>query len=193
MQGYARAVADGLRQLRPARRERRHQEPDVIRGRSPTPASRSCKAQHPPPRCGLRLAPRGPQPRPATTCTGTSGSSCASSRRGLAYRRNAPVNWCPGCQTVLANEQVLADGTCERSGDVVVKRDLEQWFFKHHRLRRRAARRPRRPRLARAGQDHAAQLDRPLRGREFELAVAESATAWASIGSSPPGPTPVSA
>jgi leucyl-tRNA synthetase len=49
---------------------------------------------------------------------------------GLAYRRNAPVNWCPGCQTVLANEQVLSDGTCERSGDVVIKRDLEQWFFK---------------------------------------------------------------
>src|SRR5205085_7869110 len=40
------------------------------------------------------------------------------------------VNWCPGCQTVLANEQVLADGTCERSGDVVEKRDLEQWFFR---------------------------------------------------------------
>jgi len=49
---------------------------------------------------------------------------------GLAYRKNAPVNWCPGCQTVLANEQVLADGTCERSGDVVEKRNLEQWFFK---------------------------------------------------------------
>jgi len=49
---------------------------------------------------------------------------------GLAYRRNAPVNWCPGCQTVLANEQVLADGTCERSGDLVEKRDLEQWFLK---------------------------------------------------------------
>ena len=49
---------------------------------------------------------------------------------GLAYRRNAPVNWCPGCQTVLANEQVLADGTCERSGDMVDKRDLEQWFLK---------------------------------------------------------------
>jgi leucyl-tRNA synthetase len=48
---------------------------------------------------------------------------------GLAYRATAPVNWCPGCQTVLANEQVLADGTCERSGDVVVKRDLEQWFL----------------------------------------------------------------
>jgi leucyl-tRNA synthetase len=48
---------------------------------------------------------------------------------GLAYRANAPVNWCPGCQTVLANEQVLADGTCERSGDLVEKRNLEQWFF----------------------------------------------------------------
>ena len=49
---------------------------------------------------------------------------------GLAYRKMAPVNWCPGCHTVLANEQVLADGTCERSGDLVEKRDLEQWFFR---------------------------------------------------------------
>jgi leucyl-tRNA synthetase len=49
---------------------------------------------------------------------------------GLAYRAMAPVNWCPGCQTVLANEQVLADGTCERSGDIVERRDLEQWFFR---------------------------------------------------------------
>ena len=49
---------------------------------------------------------------------------------GLAYRALAPVNWCPGCQTVLANEQVLPDGTCERSGDVVERRDLEQWFFR---------------------------------------------------------------
>ncbi len=49
---------------------------------------------------------------------------------GLAYRAKAPVNWCPKDQTVLANEQVLADGTCERCGAVVEKRDLEQWFFK---------------------------------------------------------------
>jgi leucyl-tRNA synthetase len=49
---------------------------------------------------------------------------------GLAYRAEAPVNWCPGCATVLANEQVLADGTCERSGDLVLRRNLEQWFFK---------------------------------------------------------------
>ncbi len=49
---------------------------------------------------------------------------------GLAYRALAPVNWCPGCQTVLANEQVTADGRCERSGDLVVQRDLEQWFLR---------------------------------------------------------------
>jgi leucyl-tRNA synthetase len=51
-------------------------------------------------------------------------------RSGLAYRAQAPVNWCPGCHTVLANEQVLADGTCERSGDVVERRNLEQWFLR---------------------------------------------------------------
>ncbi len=51
-------------------------------------------------------------------------------KAGLAYRAEAPVNWCPGCGTVLANEQVLPDGTCERSGDLVERRNLEQWFFK---------------------------------------------------------------
>ncbi len=49
--------------------------------------------------------------------------------RGLAYRAAAPVNWCPTCQTVLANEQVL-DGKCERTGDVVIRREMDQWFFK---------------------------------------------------------------
>jgi leucyl-tRNA synthetase len=48
---------------------------------------------------------------------------------GLAYRKEAPVNWCPGCQTVLANEQVV-NGKCERSGDVVILENLNQWFFK---------------------------------------------------------------
>ncbi|MFV0317760.1 MAG: leucine--tRNA ligase, partial [Microthrixaceae bacterium] len=48
---------------------------------------------------------------------------------GLAYRKGAPVNWCPGCQTVLANEQVV-DGRCERSGDLVERRDLDQWYFR---------------------------------------------------------------
>jgi leucyl-tRNA synthetase len=51
-------------------------------------------------------------------------------KKGLAYRKNAPVNWCPNDQTVLANEQVLADGTCERCGHLVVQKNLTQWFFK---------------------------------------------------------------
>jgi len=49
--------------------------------------------------------------------------------RGLAYRKTAPVNWCPGCRTVLANEQVV-EGRCERSDDLVEIRDLTQWFFR---------------------------------------------------------------
>ncbi len=48
---------------------------------------------------------------------------------GLAYRDKAPVNWCSNCQTVLANEQVV-QGFCERCGTLVVRRDLEQWFFR---------------------------------------------------------------
>jgi leucyl-tRNA synthetase len=51
-------------------------------------------------------------------------------KKGLAYRKNAPVNWCPSCQTVLANEQVLSNGTCERCGTVVIQKNLTQWFFK---------------------------------------------------------------
>ncbi|GAI02903.1 unnamed protein product, partial [marine sediment metagenome] len=49
---------------------------------------------------------------------------------GLAYRGRAPVNWCPRCQTVLANEQVVGGGFCERCGAAVSQRDLEQWFFR---------------------------------------------------------------
>ena len=51
-------------------------------------------------------------------------------KKGLAYRKKAPVNWCPNDQTVLANEQVLSDGTCERCGTVVIQKNLFQWFFK---------------------------------------------------------------
>ena len=49
---------------------------------------------------------------------------------GLAYRGKAPVNWCPRCQTVLANEQVVSGGFCERCGAAVSRRDLEQWFLR---------------------------------------------------------------
>ncbi len=50
-------------------------------------------------------------------------------KRGLAYRRDAPVNWCPSCQTGLANEEVV-QGLCERCDTEVVTKDLPQWFFK---------------------------------------------------------------
>ena len=50
-------------------------------------------------------------------------------KHGLAYRKEAPVNWCPSCSTVLANEQAQ-DGVCERCGSTVVRKNLTQWFFK---------------------------------------------------------------
>lgn len=48
---------------------------------------------------------------------------------GLAYKKKSFVNWCPSCETVLANEQVV-QGSCERCDSVVVKKDLEQWYLK---------------------------------------------------------------
>jgi leucyl-tRNA synthetase len=51
-------------------------------------------------------------------------------KRGLAHKKMSPANWCPSCKTVLANEQVVDGGRCERCGTIVTKKDLEQWFFK---------------------------------------------------------------
>ena len=50
-------------------------------------------------------------------------------KKGLAYKKESSVNWCPSCQTVLANEQVV-DGCCERCGSSVGKKNLSQWYFK---------------------------------------------------------------
>lgn len=50
--------------------------------------------------------------------------------RGLAYRTKAPANWCPNCNTTLANEQVLADGTCERCHTLVIRKEIDQWLLK---------------------------------------------------------------
>ena len=111
---------------------------------------------------------------------------------GLAYRAMAPVNWCPGCQTVLANEQVLADGTCERSGDIVERRDLEQWFFRTTAYADEllaeldALEWPERVKTMQRnwiGRSEGAEFD--LRGRRPPRA--------GRCGSSPPGPTPASA
>ena len=84
--------------------------------------------------------------------------------QGLAYRSEAAVNWCPKDQTVLANEQVI-DGRCERCGSAGRGALAGAVVLQDHRLRRPPARRPRRHRLARAREDDAAQLDRPLGGR----------------------------
>lgn len=51
-------------------------------------------------------------------------------KHDIAYRGKGIVNWCPGCNTVIANEQVLADGTCERSGDMIEKREMPQWMLR---------------------------------------------------------------
>jgi leucyl-tRNA synthetase len=50
-------------------------------------------------------------------------------KRGLAYKKGSAVNWCPSCETVLANEQVI-DGACWRCDSAVVQKELEQWFFR---------------------------------------------------------------
>ena len=88
---------------------------------------------------------------------------------GLAYRQMAPVDWCPKDQVVLAREQVEgADRVCWRCGTPVIKRDLEQWFFRTTKYADEL--------LDFAGidwpepdQGHADQLDRPLRGRRGRL------------------------
>jgi len=49
-------------------------------------------------------------------------------KKGLAYKKKAPVNWCPSCKTVLANEQAQ-DGKCDRCGSEITRKDLVQWFF----------------------------------------------------------------
>ena len=89
--------------------------------------------------------------------------------KGLAYRKESPVNWCPNDQTVLANEQVI-QGACERCGAIVERRELTQWFFRITDYAQRllddvdTARR-----VARARADDAAQLDRAQRGRAGHL------------------------
>lgn len=50
-------------------------------------------------------------------------------KHGLAYQKLSPVNWCPSCNTVIANEQVV-DGKCERCGTEIVRKEMTQWFFK---------------------------------------------------------------
>ncbi len=101
---------------------------------------------------GLRDRLERARSPPATrrTTSGTSGSSCACSEEGIAYRKTGVVNWDPVDQTVLANEQVI-DGRGWRTGAPVEKREIPMYYLRITALRRRAARRARRPAgLARA-------------------------------------------
>ena len=87
--------------------------------------------------------------------------------KGLAYRGDAPVNWCPRDETVLANEQVI-DGRCERCDTLVVKRQMTQWFFRitqyaDELLKFEGLDWPERVRVA------ADELDRSLRGRRARV------------------------
>ena len=86
-------------------------------------------------------------------------------KAGLAYRKEAAVKWCPHDQTVLANEQVDAEGRCERCGTLVEVRQLEQWFLRITDYAERLLNDLRGDRLAAERQDDAAQLDRALGGR----------------------------
>ncbi len=123
-----RAAPDRLGRVRPARRERGHPQ------------------QHPPGRLDLREHRDRRRPRSAgTRCPSTGHGGCTTCdpeyyrwtqwlflrfyERGLAYRKDGYVNWCPVDQTVLANEQVI-DGQCERCGAEVDRRLLTQWYFK---------------------------------------------------------------
>ena len=123
-----RAAPHGLGRLRPARRERRAKEQHAAARVDAQEYRRHASTD----------APHGPQLR-----LGTEVTTCLPEyyrwnqwfflkmfQAGLAYRKKSKVNWCPECQTVLANEQVV-DGRCWRHEDTPVEqRDLTQWFLR---------------------------------------------------------------
>ena len=111
---------------------------------------------------GRSRRPTGP------TWTRTGRRELVDSYR-LAYLAEAPVNWCPALGTVLANEEVTADGRSERGNHPGLPAAAEAVDAAHHRVRRPAARRPRPARLDRLDQADAAQLDRAQRRRRGRL------------------------
>ena len=96
-------------------------------------------------------------------------------KKGLAYKKEAPVNWCPSCQTVLANEQVI-EGACERCDTAGGGQEADAVVLPHHRLRRAAAEGLRQAGVvAGAGRHHAAQLDRQVHGADVVFTIAPPA------------------
>ena len=111
-------------------------------------------------------------------------------KRGLAYRQQGAVDWCPNCNTTLAREQVIGDDrVCERCGTPVIKRDLEQWFFRitdyaEELLNFDGLDWPERVKTMQT------QLDRPQRGRRTSrFALPGLDGSRFAITSSPRGPT----
>ncbi|MDO4745016.1 MAG: leucine--tRNA ligase [Bacillota bacterium] len=101
-------------------------------------------------------------------------------KKGLAYKKENPVNWCPSCQTVLANEQVV-DGCCERCGTAVGKKNLSQWYFKITDYAERLLDNldtldgwPNKVKIMQRnwiGKSHGAEVDFAIQGREETLTV----------------------
>ena len=86
-------------------------------------------------------------------------------KHGLAEQKEAPVNWCPSCMTVLANEQVIV-GACERCGCGVEQRFIRQWFFRITEYAEQAAAQPEAHRLVGPRRSRrSTELDRAVRGR----------------------------
>ena len=141
--GRARAAPDGLRRVRPAGREPRDQD-------------RRAPARRRPPRRSPRSSASSAHGASRSTGRASSPPHDPSYYRWTQWiflqlfepawptARRPPVNWCPNDQTVLANEQVDADGHCERCGDLGRGAPARAVVLPHHRLRRAAARRPRR-------------------------------------------------
>ncbi len=181
---------DRLRLLRPAGRERRHQD------RHPPPAlhrrpDRRAQRVAPAPRCRLRLAPRGAQPRPRLHQVEPAHlPALLGGRPGLPG--HGPGQLVPR----------VPDGPGQRAGPGrrhlrALRRRRRQarpgaMVLPHHPVRRRAPRGAGRPRMARAGQDHAAQLDRAVRGGRVRPRRSRGAPT-SRCGCSPPGPTRASA
>ena len=126
--GPAGAASHGVRRLRPQLREHGHQDRRAA-GQVHRRGHRHHQPAAAPPGRVHRLDPRGGHLAGPSTTSGPSGSSCSSTRRAWPTRRKRPVNWCPSCQTVLANEQVI-EGACERCDTVVEAKKLTQWFFR---------------------------------------------------------------
>ena len=126
--GLRGAEPDGLRLLRAERRERRdprQRAPGDVHLRQHRDLDRVLQEV----RRQLRLDAHGCNTSDPEYYRWTQWLFLKFRERGLAYRKNSPVNWCPFDQTVLANEQVV-DGLCERCGAEVTKRELTQWYFK---------------------------------------------------------------